>query len=204
MKDKIEAANIYFGAAPVVEALKDKPDIIITGRVTDTGITMAAMIHEFGWQLNDWDKLAHGIVRSHHGMRNPVTGGNFTIKKVDSFDKVGFPIVEVEEDGTFFVTKHDGTGGLVSPDTVREQLFYEMGSPTAYITPDVIADFTSIQLKPEKTGLRFWYSREASRLFIKYRWLMKMASNLKVLSLSLDRMPALRRKNWKYSGIAER
>ncbi|SME97248.1 acyclic terpene utilization AtuA family protein [Pseudobacteriovorax antillogorgiicola] len=147
--DDIESANIYFGAAPVVEALKWDPDIIITGRVTDTGITMAAMIHEFDWALDDWDRLAHGIVAAHiMECGTQSTGGNFTDwHLVPSFDKVGFPIVEASEDGSFIVTKHSNTGGLVSVDTVREQLFYEMGNPKAYITPDVIADFSSIQLE---------------------------------------------------------
>lgn len=149
--NRIQAANIYFGAAPVVEALKWKPNIIITGRVTDTGITIAPMIHEFGWSLSDWTKLAHGIVAGHIiECGSQSTGGNFTDwEKVESFDNIGYPIVEVSADGSFVVTKHKGSGGLVSVDTVREQLFYEMGSPTAYITPDVVADFSSIKLEQE-------------------------------------------------------
>lgn len=149
VKSRIQAANIYFGAAPVVEALKWKPDIVITGRVTDTGITIAPMIHEFGWNLRDWNKLASGIVAGHIiECGSQSTGGNFTDwEKVPSFDEIGYPIVEVNEDGTFFVTKHNGSGGMVTVDTVREQLFYEMGSPKAYITPDVVADFSSIQLE---------------------------------------------------------
>jgi hypothetical protein len=145
---KIEAANVYFGAGPVVEALKSDPDIIVTGRVTDTGITVAAMIHEFGWHNHDWNKLAAGIVAGHIiecGCQS--TGGNFTDwHLVPSFEKMGYPIIEMNDDGSFFVTKHPGTGGLVSVDTVREQLFYEMGNPKAYITPDVVADFSTIQL----------------------------------------------------------
>ncbi|MBC7661006.1 MAG: DUF1446 domain-containing protein [Chitinophagaceae bacterium] len=146
---RIQAANIYFGAAPVVEALKWKPNIIVTGRVTDTGITIAPMIYEFGWKLDDWTRLAHGIVAGHIiECGSQSTGGNFTDwEKVESFDQIGYPIVEVSEDGSFVVTKHKGSGGLVSVDTVREQLFYEMGSPTAYITPDVVADFSSIKLE---------------------------------------------------------
>lgn len=145
---RIEAANVYFGAAPVVEALKWEPDIIITGRVTDTGITMAAMVHEFGWDLGDWDKLASGIVAGHIlECGSQATGGNFSDwKLVPSFHKMGYPIVEMEPNGNFVVTKHPGTGGLVSLDTVREQLFYEMGDPKAYITPDVVADFSTITL----------------------------------------------------------
>ena len=122
---RIEAANVYFGAAPVVAALQDDPDIIITGRVTDTGITLAAMIHEFGWDMGDWDRLAAGIVAGHIiecGCQS--TGGNFTDwRQVESWDNIGYPIVEVHPDGTFVVTKHANSGGLVSVDTVREQLF---------------------------------------------------------------------------------
>ncbi len=149
VEKRIEAANVYFGAAPVAEALKGDPDIIITGRVTDTGITVGPMIHEFGWSLEDWDKLASGIVAGHIiECGSQATGGNFSDwHLVKSFHKIGYPIVEVSADGTFIVTKHPNTGGLVSVDTVREQLFYEMGSPKAYLTPDVVADFSSIKLK---------------------------------------------------------
>lgn len=146
---RIEAANVYFGAAPVVEALKWDPDIIITGRVTDTGITVAPMIHEFGWSMTDWDKLSSGIVAGHIlECGSQSTGGNFTDwHLVKNYAKIGYPIVEVSPDASFVVTKHPGTGGLVSVDTVREQLFYEMGAPGAYLTPDVVADFGTIKLK---------------------------------------------------------
>ena len=148
---RIEAANVYFGAAPVVAALQDDPDIIITGRVTDTGITLAAMIHEFGWDMGDWDRLAAGIVAGHIiecGCQS--TGGNFTDwRQVESWDNIGYPIVEVHPDGTFVVTKHANSGGLVSVDTVREQLFYEMGNPVAYLTPDVVADFATIKVRQD-------------------------------------------------------
>lgn len=148
---RLEAANVYFGAAPVVEALADDPDIIITGRVTDTGITLAAMVYEFGWDMGDWDRLAAGIVAGHIiECGSQSTGGNFTDwRQVESWDQIGYPIIEMNPDGTFVVTKHPGTGGLVSADTVREQLFYEMGNPVAYITPDVVADFATIQVKQE-------------------------------------------------------
>ncbi len=148
IRTKLEAANVYFGALPVVEALKDNPDIVITGRVTDTGITLAAMIHEFGWKLDDWDKLASGIIAGHIiECGAQATGGNFTDwEKVTSFKNIGYPIVEMQDTGDFVVTKHPQTGGLVSVDTVREQLVYEMGNPAAYITPDVVADFSSIRL----------------------------------------------------------
>lgn len=151
VRAKVLCANVYFGAMPVVEALKSNPDIIICGRVTDTGITLAAMIHEFGWQQSDYEKLSHGIVAGHIiECGAQASGGNFTDwKKVKSFVDVGFPILECEADGSFVVTKHPGSGGLVSVQTIREQLLYEMGHPQSYITPDVIADFTSIQLAQE-------------------------------------------------------
>ena len=150
-QDLIQAANIYFGAAPVAEALKLEPDIIITGRVTDTGITLAPMIHELGWSLTDYNRLAAGIVAGHIlECGSQATGGNFTDwHKVPSFNEIGYPIVEMNQDGTFVITKHQGTGGLVSVDTVREQLFYEMGDPHSYLTPDVVADFSSIQLQQD-------------------------------------------------------
>ncbi len=148
---RIESANIYFGATAVVEALKWNPDIIITGRVTDTGITVAPMIFEFGWDAKDWNKVASGMVAGHMlecGCQ--ITGGNFSDwTKVTNFHEIGYPIAEVYPDGSFILTKHEGTGGLVSLDTVREQLFYEMGNPKAYITPDVIVDFSSIEIAPD-------------------------------------------------------
>jgi hypothetical protein len=149
--DRILSANAYFGALPVVEALKYGPDIVLAGRVTDTGITLGALVHEFGWALDDYDKLGHGIVGGHIiECGAQATGGNFTDwPKVPSFMDIGFPIVEYDSDGTFRVTKQPGTGGLVSSQTIREQLLYEMGDPQVYITPDVIADFTTFRLEQE-------------------------------------------------------
>ncbi len=146
--DRVSSANAYFGAAPVVRALEDGARFIVTGRVTDTGITLAPMIHHFGWATDDWDRMAAGIIAGHIlecGAQS--TGGNFTDwQTVPSFHNVGYPIVEVSDDGSFVVTKHPGTGGLINVATVREQLVYEMGDPSAYLTPDVVVDFGSIQL----------------------------------------------------------
>lgn len=143
------SANAYFGAAPVVRALERGADFIVTGRVTDTGITLAPMIHHFGWGSTDYDQLAAGIVAGHIlecGAQS--TGGNFTDwREVPSFDRVGYPVVEVSADGSFVVTRHEGQGGMVTVETVREQLLYEMGDPLSYITPDVVADFSSIRLE---------------------------------------------------------
>lgn len=152
IKDDLLSANVYFGCQPIVDALKLGADVIITGRVTDTGLTLAPMIYEFGWQDDDFDKMAVGTIAGHIlecGAQS--SGGNFTDwEKVEDFVDIGFPIVQAYPNGDFFVTKHEGTGGLVSAMTVKEQLLYEIGDPAEYITPDVIADFTSI--KVEETG----------------------------------------------------
>jgi len=148
---QVLAANAYFGAWPVARALAFDPHIVVCGRVTDTGLTLAPLIHEFGWGPADWDRLASGIVAGHLlECGAQATGGNFTDwKKVPSFHDIGFPIVEARADGGFTVTKHPGSGGLVSCATLREQLLYEMGEPRSYLTPDVIADFASVRLAPD-------------------------------------------------------
>jgi len=151
LADRVLSANAYFGALPVVEALASNPDIVVSGRVTDTGLTLGPLMHEFGWSGEDYDKLAHGIVAGHIiECGAQATGGNFTDWcKVPSFHEIGFPILECEEEGPFVVTKHPGTGGLVTCQTIREQLLYEMGHPQLYLTPDVIADFTAIELEQD-------------------------------------------------------
>lgn len=150
VKDRLLSANVYFGSKPVVEALGQGADIIVTGRVTDTGLTLAPMIHEFGWSFDDYNKMAAGTIAGHIiECGAQVSGGNFIDwEKVDDFIDIGFPIIEAKPDGNFYVTKHEDTGGLVSEQTVKEQLLYEIGDPKEYITPDVIADFTSVNLEP--------------------------------------------------------
>lgn len=152
IRDRISSANVYFGARPIVEALEQDAQIIITGRVTDTGLTLAPMIYEFGWAWDDWDKLAAGIVGGHiNECGAQASGGNFLAgwKEVPNMERIGFPIVEAHPDGTLVITKHESLGGLVDERTVKEQLVYELGDPTEYITPDVVADFTSIHLQQE-------------------------------------------------------
>ncbi|MFP8488407.1 acyclic terpene utilization AtuA family protein [Gracilimonas sp. Q87] len=149
VKDELLSANVYFGCWPIVEALQTGADVIITGRVTDTGLTLAPMIHEFGWESDDLDKMAVGTIAGHIiECGAQVSGGNFTDwHKVEDFTDIGFPIIEAYPNGDFYVTKHEDTGGLISEMTVKEQLLYEIGDPSEYITPDVIADFTSIQVE---------------------------------------------------------
>ncbi|MBI2407835.1 MAG: DUF1446 domain-containing protein [Gemmatimonadetes bacterium] len=151
VRDRVIAANAYIGSTPIVEALAKGANVVITGRSTDTALTMAPLRHEFGWGAAEWDKLAAGIIAGHIiecGAQS--SGGNclHDWRSIEHLADIGYPIVEGNADGTFVVTKHPGTGGRVSVPTVSEQLVYEMGDPHAYITPDVVADFTSIHLEP--------------------------------------------------------
>src|SRR5437867_2135369 len=159
IRDRVSSANAYFGAWPVVEALRSGAQVVVTGRCTDTGITLAPMIHAFQWAPDDWDRLASGIVAGHIvecGAQS--TGGNFTDwRSVPHLERIGYPVIEVSLDGSFVVTKHAGTGGSVTVRTVKEQLVYEMGDPRSYVTPDVIADFGSIQIEPAgRDRVRVW------------------------------------------------
>lgn len=150
MRDRVMSANVYFGAWPIVEALSKGAQIIITGRTTDTGLTLAPMIHEFGWKENEWDKIAAGTVAGHIlECGGQASGGNFSAdwRSVPDLAHIGFPIAEAFPNGEVVITKHEGTGGLVSRQTVTEQLMYEIGNPANYITPDCVADFTCIQLE---------------------------------------------------------
>ena len=151
VRSKISSANIYLGAEPVVKALDAGCHIIVTGRVTDTGITLAPMIHEFGWAMDDWDKMASGVIAGHIiECGAQASGGNITDwDEVKTFHNIGYPIIEMEASGDFVVTKHKNTGGLISEKTIKEQLVYEMGDPSNYISPDGIARFDTIQLKDE-------------------------------------------------------
>jgi hypothetical protein len=154
--NKVLSANIYFGAKPIVDCLKQGADIVITGRVTDTGLTLAPMIYEFGWDMNNFDLMAAGTVAGHIlECGGQASGGNFLGKWQDVPDmaNIGFPIAEAYPNGEFFITKHEHTGGLVSLETVSEQLVYEIGNPKDYITPDCIADFTSIKLEDEGNNM---------------------------------------------------
>jgi hypothetical protein len=147
---RVCSANVYFGAIPVVEALEKGAQIVVCGRVTDTGLTLAPMIHEFGWSETDWDKLASGIVGGHiNECGAQSTGGNFLAgwEEVPDMDFIGFPIVEAYPDGHLVITKHESLGGMVDERTIKEQLLYELGDPREYITPDVTVDFTSIRLE---------------------------------------------------------
>lgn len=149
VRDRIQSANAYLGAAPIVEALQQGAQIVITGRVTDTGLTLGPMMHEFGWPSDDWDRLASGTIAGHIiECGAQCSGGNcqFEWQSIPDLANIGFPLAEAAPDGTFVITKHEGTGGRVSVPSVKEQLLYEMGDPHEYITPDCVVDFTTIHL----------------------------------------------------------
>jgi hypothetical protein len=150
VKDKLLFANVYLGAQGIAEALKQGADIVLTGRTTDTAQFLGPLIYEFGWGKEEWDKLASGILVGHLlECSGQVAGGNFSGDwyNIDGFDNIGYPIAEVNEDGSFVVTKTKGSGGRVSIDTLKEQFLYEIHDPSSYITPDVIADFTTAEFE---------------------------------------------------------
>ncbi|MCX6144058.1 MAG: DUF1446 domain-containing protein [Ignavibacteriales bacterium] len=152
IRQKLESANVYFGASPIAEALRMGAQIVVTGRTTDTGLTLAPMMYEFGWSENNWDKLAAGTITGHIlECGGQASGGNFSgdWKSVPDLAHIGFPIAEAQPSGEVAITKHTGTGGMVTVQTIKEQLVYEIGDPKNYITPDCVADFTTIRLEQE-------------------------------------------------------
>jgi hypothetical protein len=177
VRERIQSANAYLGAWPMVEALGRGAQVVITGRTTDTGLTLAPLIHEFGWSSTEWDRLAAGTIAGHIiECGAQASGGNcqYDWRNIPDLANVGFPIVEAAPDGTFIVTKHDGTGGRVNVPAIKEQLLYEMGDPHAYITPDCVADFTTIRLEdagPERVrvfGIKGQPATEFLKVSISY------------------------------------
>ncbi|MFQ5505417.1 MAG: acyclic terpene utilization AtuA family protein, partial [Planctomycetota bacterium] len=151
IRDRITSANVYLGARPIVDCLARGARIVVGGRLTDPSLVLAPMLHEFGWSFEDHDKLAAGTVAGHIvECGAQCTGGNFSDwREVPELARVGYPIIEAEPGGSFAVTKHAGSGGMVTLETVTSQLVYEMGDPSRYVGPEVVADFTSIRMSQE-------------------------------------------------------
>jgi len=187
IRDRVVSANAYLGAWPVVDALRQGAHVVVTGRVTDTGLTLAPLIHAFGWAPDAWDLMAAGTIAGHViECGAQCSGGNFLggWPDVPRLEDVGYPIVEASPDGSFVVTKHAGTGGIVSVASVSEQLVYEMGDPRAYITPDGVADFTTIRLEqagPDRvrvSGIAGRPATEFLKVSVAYRYGYKAVGTL--------------------------
>jgi hypothetical protein len=178
VRERVLSANAYIGSTPIIEALSRGAQVVVTGRSTDTALTMAPLRHEFGWGPTDWDRLAAGIVAGHIiECGAQCSGGNclHDWRSIENLADVGYPIVEAQPDGSFVVTKHPNTGGRIDVPSVTEQLVYEMGDPRSYITPDVVADFTTIQLAQDGrdrvrvSGIRGRPATDKLKVSIAYR-----------------------------------
>lgn len=153
IRAQVISANAYLGTGPIVEALVGGADVILTGRVADPALFLAPLIHEFGWSLEDYHLLGQGTVLGHLlECAGHITGGYFAdpgYKDVPKLERLGFPIAEVRQDGSFFITKIPNAGGMVTTATCKEQLLYEIHNPAQYITPNVVADFTRVTIKEQ-------------------------------------------------------
>jgi hypothetical protein len=149
--NRILSANAYLGAEPIAEALAAGADVVITGRVSDPALFLAPLIHEFGWAMDDWNRLGRGTLAGHLlECAGQITGGYFSdpgYKDVAGLGRLGFPIGEVSEDGNLLVTKVPGSGGIVTEATCKEQLLYEVHDPACYLQPDVVADFSHVTIE---------------------------------------------------------
>lgn len=181
------SANVYLGAFPIAQALATGAEVVVTGRSTDTALALAPMIARYGWPEDDWDRLAAGTVAGHILECGPqATGGNCQAdwQSIPDLANIGYPIAEVEPDGSFTVTKHAGTGGRINTDVVKEQLLYEIGDPRRYLTADCTADFTSIHLAdagPDRVrvwGVRGGPRPEKLKVSISYHWGWKAVGTL--------------------------
>ena len=151
--DSVVSANAYLGAEPIVEALRGGADVVITGRVADPSLFVAPIVAAFGWSLDDWPRLGIATLAGHLlECAGQATGGYFAdpgLKDVPHLERLGFPLAEITSDGRLIVTKVPGSGGLVTTATCTEQLLYEVHDPSAYLTPDVVADFSHVTFEAD-------------------------------------------------------
>jgi hypothetical protein len=177
VRPRVVSANAYLCAAPIVEALRLGASIVITGRVADASLTVAPAVHEFCWSWDDWDRLSAATVAGHLIECGAQATGGLWINGSEAADlaNVGYPLVEMDESGEFTITKPPSTGGAVNIETASEQLLYEVGDPAAYLTPDVVADFTSVTLSEagndvvRVTGAKGKPAPESYKVSIAYR-----------------------------------
>lgn len=177
VRSRVVSANAYLGAAPITEALEKGAQIVITGRVADASLTVAPAVHEFDWLWTDWDRLSAATVAGHLIECGAQVSGGLWCNWTSATDlaNVGYPVAEVSEDGTFEISKPPGTGGAVNIETVSEQLLYEVGDPSAYLTPDVVADFTSVSLTQQSPhvvhiqGARGLKATDSLKVSVAYR-----------------------------------
>lgn len=148
VRDRVVSANAYLGSPPIAEALKQGASVVITGRVADAALTVGPAMFEHGWRADDWNHLAGATVAGHLiECGAQVTGGLWCNWQETDLAEVGYPFAEVADDGSMLISKPSRTGGAVNVETVTEQLLYEVGDPAAYLTPDVVADFSSVSIK---------------------------------------------------------
>jgi hypothetical protein len=181
------SANVYLGAFQVAEALATEADVVVTGRCADAALALGPMIHAFGWKQEDWNRLGSGVAAGHIiECGAQCTGGNSQVdwRAIPDPANIGYPIIEMDPDGSFTVTKHAGTGGRVNTHVVKEQLMYEVGDPAEYFTPDVVADFTSLRVRDEGpdrvrvTGGSGKPRPEKLKVSISYHWGWKAVGTL--------------------------
>jgi hypothetical protein len=176
IRERIVSVNAYLGCQPIVSALQKGADVVVTGRVADASLTLGPAVHEFGWKWDDWDRLAAGTVAGHLlECGAQATGGLWCNWTETDLTLVGYPLAEIDADGEFILTKPANSGGAVNGETVAEQLLYEVGDPAAYLTPDVVADFTSVHLAeigPDRvrvSGARGKPATDSYKVSIAYR-----------------------------------
>lgn len=176
IKDKMYSSNVYIDSFSIAEALKNDAQIVLAGRVSDPGLALGPSIYEFGWTKNEYDLIAAGTLAGHiTECGAQCSGGNFSgWRNVPDLFNVGYPIIEMHEDGYFVVTKHENTGGLINRETVAEQILYEMGNPQKYISPDVCVDFTSFNLndlgnnRVEVTNVKGFEATDTFKVSVSY------------------------------------